>query len=105
MKAQHKRLVFEHSRVKTKHFGIPSVHPRFFTGDQARSHGGHLGVNARPNFVVPRKICFEHLIKNKNIVPLKCIWIPHTLKPGIPSVKIQISHWGPRYEPQFQKVS
>ena len=42
---------------------------------QARGHGGHLGAVlpkyflCPPNFVVPRKICFKHIIKTKILHP------------------------------------
>ena len=45
---------------------------------QARSRGG-----SPPNFVVPRKFGFKHVIKTKILPPLKIHFAPpQTLKPG-----------------------
>jgi len=48
------------------------------TENQARSHGGVFP----PNFVVPRKICFKHIVKPKILPPQKCIVLHQILKPG-----------------------
>jgi len=63
---------------------------------QARRHGRAFGSSysqiffVPPKFSCPQKICFKHMIKNKNIFPLKMYFSPPTLKPdyGPSSAKI-----------------
>jgi len=61
---------------------------------QTSSHGGHSGAASLnflcpPNFVVTRKICFKHLIRQKSWPPKVYLVSHKTLKHGS---KLSLNH-------------